>query len=68
VVQKLRDAGYSDTEIALIVGHETNTASMTAGYGSSRQMLLTQRKAVLESINYEGLIAGFAAPQPTIRT
>lgn len=55
VVEKLREAGNSDYEIALIVGHGTNTATMTGGYGSSRQMLLSQRRVVLESLTYQGL-------------
>lgn len=55
VVQKLRDQGHSDAEIALIVGHETRIAPMTAGYGSSRVGLLAQQRAILESLKYEGL-------------
>lgn len=55
VVEELRQAGNSDQEIALVVGHETGTAKMTAGYGTSRQLLLSQRAAVLESLEYEGL-------------
>lgn len=54
VVEKLRHAGNSDYEIALIVGHDTNMAKMTSGYGSSRQMLLSQRSVVLETLSYEG--------------
>lgn len=33
VIQKLRDAGHSDAEAALIVGHETRVSPMTAGMG-----------------------------------
>lgn len=55
VIEKLRAAGNSDYEIALIVGHDTNMAKMTSGYGSSRQMLVVQRRVVLESLMYEGL-------------
>lgn len=55
VVQKPRDAGHSDAEIALIVGHETRLAPMTVGYGSSRIGLLQQQRAMLEALSYEGL-------------
>lgn len=55
VVQKLRNQGHSDAEIALIVGHETRVAPMTAGYGSSRAGLLRQQRAILDSISYAGL-------------
>lgn len=55
VVQKLRDQGHSDSEIALIVGHETRATPMTAGYGSSRAALVRQQRAILESLRYVGL-------------
>ena len=55
VVERLRLAGHSDYEIALIVGHDTGIASMTAKYGSSRQQLVERRKAVLGSLEYKGL-------------
>jgi len=64
VVQKLRDAGHSDLEIGLIVGHETALSTMTASYGSSKQMLVRQRSLVLESLSYEGVEFGYEARGP----
>lgn len=55
VIEKLRSAGHWDHEISPIVGHSTGLAPMTAAYGSSKQMLLSQRRAVLESLSYLGV-------------
>lgn len=55
VVQKLREAGNLDHEIAMVIGHDTGVAKMTAGYGSSAQMLVSQRLVILGQLKYEGL-------------
>lgn len=55
VVQKLRDAGHSDAEIAMIVGHESRIAPMTAGCGSSRAALLRKQQEILDVLLYRGL-------------
>lgn len=55
VVERLRLAGHSDYEIALVVGHDTGIASMTAKYGSTRQLMVDQRKAMVEALTYKGL-------------
>lgn len=56
VATKLREAGYRDDEIALVLGHETGGPRMTAHYGEGEEMLLVKRSEMVESISYEGLI------------
>lgn len=55
VIEKLRKTGLLNHEIALIVGHDTNLARMTDGYGSSLQMLPKHRQELIERISYDGL-------------
>jgi integrase len=57
VVQKLRESGRSDAEIALVIGHETKlSTATTSGYGSSRQMIVQHRQSMIEQLHYEGVV------------
>lgn len=53
VTDRLRDAGYMDNEIEIIVGHEKRTT--TAGYGVKKEGTVKRRVEMIEKIAYSGL-------------
>jgi len=56
-VDRARVAGFMDTEIALVAGHDTgeNKRTMTGGYGREQQGTLERRRQVVEAVSYPGI-------------
>jgi len=53
MMDALRDAGFMDHEIAVIVGHEKRTT--TSGYGTVKQGNIETRVKIINALQYEGL-------------
>lgn len=50
---QLRIAGYSDTQLGVLIGHSQH--SVTAGYGRMAQFGPRERSKMIEGVQYEGL-------------